>query len=443
MMEKRSGSLLLRRSLIALAILLLLPIIPHVPQAEASSVGEKMVAEAALLLGIPYKLGGTSPEVGFDASGFVQYVHKQQGIDIPRTVSSQESGGTFIPKEDLLLGDVVFFKNTSGNPSFSSIYIGNSRVIAATPSTDGVAIRTIDSGWERSNYLGAKRYIPDVLTSEPPGQENDTTVPLTKAEDIVALAKSLEGTPYLFGGATPDAFDTSGFVQYVLTQNEISFPRTVRLQWQQGDFIEMSQLKPGDLLFFDVNRRFEQPTHIGIFIGDGRVMLTARELDQVTERTLSSLSSYYMASKRLAEIHEPLPVPEPIIDPLDQLRQDIIATGEKYLGVPYRFGAKYGSGYFDCSLFVQTVFRENGISLPRSSRNQSQVGEFVNWGEWEVGDLLFFYTRATGPDTVGHVAIYAGDGQILHTWGSPGVEYSSIESRTWKNTYLFAKRVIN
>ncbi|MGA8942894.1 MAG: NlpC/P60 family protein [Thermoactinomyces sp.] len=124
------------------------------------------------------------------------------------------------------------------------------------------------------------------------------------------------------------------------------------------------------------------------------------------------------------------------------LADKIIATGEKYLGTPYEFGARAGqTSTFDCSSFVQHVFKENGIDLPRNSRQQSQVGTTVSKSELQKGDLLFFELRSN-PGRIGHVGIYAGNNKILHTWGPGGVRYDDLSDKWLKEGYVTAKRVI-
>ncbi|WP_302104539.1 C40 family peptidase [Polycladomyces zharkentensis] len=124
------------------------------------------------------------------------------------------------------------------------------------------------------------------------------------------------------------------------------------------------------------------------------------------------------------------------------LADRIIQTGEKYLGTPYKYGAPSGQKrYFDCSLFVQTVFKENGINLPRSSREQARVGTFVPRGQLQKGDLVFFKAgRSDGQ--IGHVGIYAGNNKILHTYGPGGVRYDSMSTPWLDKTYVTARRVI-
>ena len=123
---------------------------------------------------------------------------------------------------------------------------------------------------------------------------------------------------------------------------------------------------------------------------------------------------------------------------------DIIAYGKRFLGTPYKFGAKSNvTSSFDCSSYVQYVYKRFGVSLPRSSRSQSKVGRTVSQSQMKTGDLMFFYTpgRYSSNKIVGHVGIYAGNGKVLHTYGKPGVTVTDF-STSWKKRFLFAKRVI-
>ncbi|WP_245596766.1 C40 family peptidase [Shimazuella kribbensis] len=124
------------------------------------------------------------------------------------------------------------------------------------------------------------------------------------------------------------------------------------------------------------------------------------------------------------------------------LADKIIATGEKFLGTPYQYGAASGqTRTFDCSSFTQYVFKQNGIKLLRSSRQQYTQGTSVARNQIKKGDLLFFTTSHSG-GKIGHVGIYAGNNKILHTWGSKGVQYESLDRAWLKQGYVGAKRVI-
>ncbi|MBW7477594.1 C40 family peptidase [Paenibacillus oenotherae] len=119
----------------------------------------------------------------------------------------------------------------------------------------------------------------------------------------------------------------------------------------------------------------------------------------------------------------------------------IISIGDNYLGVPYRFGAPVGITYvFDCSSFTQYVFKKIGVSLPRTSKAQASRGSYVSRANLKKGDLVFFSTARTGK-SIGHVAIYAGNNRILHTYGSGGVRFSNLNSSHWSSHYITARRV--
>ena len=116
----------------------------------------------------------------------------------------------------------------------------------------------------------------------------------------------------------------------------------------------------------------------------------------------------------------------------------IIATAKQYIGVKYVYGGTTPSG-FDCSGFVQYVFAKNGISLPRVSRDQYQVGTSVSYSNLQAGDLVFFSLAKNG--VVGHMGIYVGNGQFINASSSKGVTIYTLGSY-WQSAYVGAKRVL-
>jgi len=123
---------------------------------------------------------------------------------------------------------------------------------------------------------------------------------------------------------------------------------------------------------------------------------------------------------------------------------NIIKQGEKFMGRKYQFGAPTTSTRtFDCSSFTLYLYKQYGVKLPRTSINQSKVGKTVSKSNLKPGDLVFFSTtNRNGKGKVNHVAIYAGNGRLLHTYGSPGVTYSNMNTGIWKSSYVVAKRVL-
>ncbi|CAG7653243.1 NlpC/P60 family protein [Paenibacillus allorhizosphaerae] len=127
---------------------------------------------------------------------------------------------------------------------------------------------------------------------------------------------------------------------------------------------------------------------------------------------------------------------------------DAIATGLKYLGTPYEFGASSKqTDTFDCSSFTRYIFAQNGVTLPRDSRQQSQTGLEVKVADVRKGDLLFFTTpqrkNEKGLQRIGHVAVYLGDNKVLHTFRvGIGVTVTELDAN-WKGRIVSAKRVIS
>ena len=108
--------------------------------------------------------------------------------------------------------------------------------------------------------------------------------------NIVSEAKKHLGVPYVWGGSTPNGFDCSGFVQYVLKQCSIAVPRTTEQQVLMGKYIAKKELRPGDLVFLQNTYR-AGISHVGIYIGNDQ-MIHASSSKGVTISNLSS--SYYL-----------------------------------------------------------------------------------------------------------------------------------------------------
>lgn len=121
----------------------------------------------------------------------------------------------------------------------------------------------------------------------------------------------------------------------------------------------------------------------------------------------------------------------------------IIGTAKRHLGKPYKFGASTSTTrHFDCSSFTKYAYGKHGIKLNRSSKAQAKQGVFVARKNLKKGDLVFFdvSSKRRGID---HVAIYAGNGLLLHTYKvGVGVTYTKLSKKYWSERYVTARRVI-
>jgi cell wall-associated NlpC family hydrolase len=106
----------------------------------------------------------------------------------------------------------------------------------------------------------------------------------------------------------------------------------------------------------------------------------------------------------------------------------VLATADRYVGTRYRYGGESPAEGFDCSGFVQFVFGRHGVELPRTSSQQVSAGRAAprEITALQPGDLVFFAAGGRGVD---HVAIYAGDGRIIHaSAGAGNVRYDGIDT---------------
>ncbi|GKZ04245.1 ligand-binding protein SH3 [Paraclostridium bifermentans] len=120
--------------------------------------------------------------------------------------------------------------------------------------------------------------------------------------------------------------------------------------------------------------------------------------------------------------------------------QAIINTAKAQLGKPYVWGAE-GPNSFDCSGLVYYVYGQHGIKMPRTSREQANVGTTISQSQLQPGDLIFSSTDGSGG--VNHVGIYIGNGQMIHApQAGDVVKTTNINSSYWQNTYVKSKRVL-
>lgn len=118
--------------------------------------------------------------------------------------------------------------------------------------------------------------------------------------------------------------------------------------------------------------------------------------------------------------------------------EKVLRSANSFRGTRYSYGAASRSAT-DCSGFTLQVFRANGISLPRTAREQITVGKPVSRGDLEAGDLVFFRTKGY----VSHVGIYIGNNRFIHaSSGSRKVVESSLGQSYYANRYCGARRVI-
>ncbi len=120
-----------------------------------SSLRQQIVEYAETFLGVPYVYGGASPK-GFDCSGFVQYVYAHFNISLPHSSATQyKSYVTKISRDNLNIGDLVFFTNGGSGVGHVGIYVGGGNFIHAPSPGKSVCYDSLDSKYYSSHYIGS------------------------------------------------------------------------------------------------------------------------------------------------------------------------------------------------------------------------------------------------------------------------------------------------
>ncbi|OFJ76350.1 hypothetical protein HMPREF2844_08505 [Neisseria sp. HMSC072F04] len=120
---------------------------------------------------------------------------------------------------------------------------------------------------------------------------------------------------------------------------------------------------------------------------------------------------------------------------------ELIGSAMGLLGVAYRYGGTSASTGFDCSGFMQHIFRRSmGLNLPRTSAEQAKMGVGISRGELQPGDMVFFRTMGRG--RISHVGLYIGNDRFIHAPRTgKRIEITSLSNKYWNAKYAFARRV--
>jgi hypothetical protein len=127
------------------------------------------------------------------------------------------------------------------------------------------------------------------------------------------------------------------------------------------------------------------------------------------------------------------------------LPERLVEEGKQYLQTPYRRGCSLQTGKStDCSGFVQYLYRQADIRLPRASAEQARMGKVaarsLNCSRLQPGDLLFF---RDGGRHIGHVGLYLGEGKMIHAAShGHGVMVSDLHNPYYRSNFVVAKRLL-
>ena len=164
-------------------------------------------------------------------------------------------------------------------------------------------------------------------------------------------------------------------------------------------------------------------------------------------------AGFQSINAQLLEQYEPRPLGT-VVEQLEQsnlfksqddIVTDLLEFAMRHQGKPYRHGAT-GPNAFDCSGFTFYVFKQYGITLPHSAHAQHQLGDGVERGDEQPGDLVFFGGKKNSGGRIGHVGIVVAstdDGfNFIHASCSRGIMINHSQEKYYKARYRGAKRII-
>lgn len=266
----------------------------------------------------------------------------------------------------------------------------------------------------------------------------------SKADAIIATAKSLIGKA-TYGDPVsttyPYKFRCASFMNFIFAQNSADLATSdENNMFEQGYSVPRDQLQKGDLVFFDSTPTDSDPTnHVGLYIGDNKIIHMANSTLNITISDLDSTSyyrNYYIGARRV------LP---------SLLSANLATKGDKIVATAFTLKDKVTissttnnttSLTFTNGGLVNYIFMKNGITLGTTSiKEQIKLGQSVSYANLKKGDLVFFSNTA-GSTIPGMVAIYAGDYRLILATPSNGV-YTRVDLLDWyKQHYITARRVL-
>jgi peptidoglycan endopeptidase LytE len=302
---------------------------------------------------------------------------------------------------------------------------------------------------------------------------NNIDLVINNKKNYISLESVLEILEYDYFRKTPQQFVVTDGSEFV------TIPRTGSIARREGVSFRIDPLfKDRGNLFLSlrsINRLFN--VDVSFFLSQKRVRINQPGKFFITFRgdTLKSIARLLNTTiKKVLSLNknlkEPIPSNVRVIIPTEsfevkskmnpvsarrvkrvKIKQApdvapaIISLGRRLIGKPYQFGAGPfpRSRKFDCSSYIQYIFRRNGVNLPRTTRSQARVGKTIPLRDVEPGDLIFFRRDRYSDNRIGHVGIDIGGGRMLNTYSSPpGVTVTSWRAPFWRKRYVTTKEIL-
>lgn len=272
--------------------------------------------------------------------------------------------------------------------------------------------------------------------------QNNQAAVEAKANQLIQTAKSLIGkatySNTVYKPTYPYKFSCASFLMYIFEKNGVDLATyNEDYMMKQGTYVAKSQLQKGDLLFFD-SRGGKVPNHVGMYIGDNKIIQMADPTQKIVITDLDSKPYYtdsYITARRV------LPT---LLPSNPATKGDNIVSKAYILKDKVTMGTTNNASSlrFTATGFVDHIYKSNGVTLGTTNLKElMKKGTTVSKANLKKGDLVFF-NGVTGSSTPTMVGIYAGDHRIIVP-NSDGVLTRVLFVDYYAKHYITAKRVIS
>lgn len=169
--------------------------------------------------------------------------------------------------------------------SLGALYLYDEELVNDNGTTKKKIIKKQVKATKAYRELAANQIRREFTTGEPVLEATSVTASSETGRAIVSAASKFLGVPYVWGGTTPNGFDCSGLVQYVMKSLGINVSRTSQEQIKNGVPVSKGDLQAGDLVFFESNGDVH---HVGIYVGNGMMLHAPRTGDVVKYQSIET-----------------------------------------------------------------------------------------------------------------------------------------------------------
>lgn len=264
-----------------------------------------------------------------------------------------------------------------------------------------------------------------------------------KANQLINTARSLIGkatySNTVYKPTAPYRFSCATFIMYIFEKNGVDLATyNEDSMLKQGYAVSRSNLQKGDLVFFKSKKTGTDPDHVGMYIGDNKIIHMADSKQNIVISDLNSkpyyTENYYGARRVLPSLlpANPATTGDKIVTRAYGLKDDV-TIGSSNIEASKRFTS---------GGFIEYIYRKQGIRLGTTSLTaQMKLGTTVSKANLKKGDLVFF-NSVKGSKNPALVAIYAGDHRLILP-NRGGVITRVMMVDYYAEHYITAKRVIN